>query len=392
MFHSMNTILKNISDRLHTIYLVWLREFKLVFSDTGVLIFFFVLPTLYPLVYTFIYNPEVVRDIPVAVVDNSRSARSREFTRMADATEAIKIIGYASSLDEARHWQNDKACYGILVIPDDYDRKIGRGEQATIIFYYEMSLLIRYRTLLSALTDLSLATGTMIQQEQNGFTISSPVNSSSVTLGDTSEGFASFVIPGILVLIIQQSLILGIAMLGGGSNERRRLNLGIDPLAINASPAYSILGKSLCYFVIYIPLVTYMLLFIPMFFNLPRIGSYLEILLFIVPMIFSSIFMGLTIQRFVSEREASMLIIVVTSVIFLFLSGLTWPRFAMSPMGQVIGGLIPATWGIEGFIRLNSNGASLSQNATPYMMLWALTALYFTLAVFTHSKKTIPKI
>lgn len=377
----MRRIIDKILKWVTSLYLVWRREFRLVFTDAGVLIFFFLLPTLYPLIYTLIYNPEIVRDIPVAVVDNCRTTASREFTRMTDATEAIKIIGYASNLNEARQWHAQKACYGILVIPEDYEKNIGRGEQSHVIFYSDMGLLIRYREFLSAMTDLSLATGTKIRQELYN-TDSQPINSTSIILGDTKQGFASFVIPGILILIIQQSLILGIAMLGGGANERRMRNRGIDPLAVKATATATIIGKALCYFTIYIPLVIYILYFVPVFFNLPNIGNVVDYLLFIVPLIFSSIFFGMIFQRAVSERESSMLIVVFSSVVFLFLSGLTWPRYAMGKLWIWIGNCIPATWGVEGFIRINSNGASLEQNTHPYIMLWILTCCYFLIILF----------
>ena len=49
-----------------SVYLVCRREFRLVFTDAGVILFFFLLPTVYPIVYTLIYNPEVVRELTVA--------------------------------------------------------------------------------------------------------------------------------------------------------------------------------------------------------------------------------------------------------------------------------------------------------------------------------------
>ena len=70
------------------------KEFRLVFSSPGTMIFFFALPLAYPIVYAAIYNPEVTRDMPVAVVDRCRTAESREFVRHADATQAMKICGY----------------------------------------------------------------------------------------------------------------------------------------------------------------------------------------------------------------------------------------------------------------------------------------------------------
>lgn len=351
-----------------------------MFSDVGVLIFFFMLPTLYPLVYTLIYNPEVVRNVPVVVIDDCRTSRSREFVRMVDATEAIQIVGYAVSLDDARRCQNEKSCYGILVIPEDYDYHIGRGEQATVVFYSEMSLLIRYRGFLSAMTDISIATGVDIRRELAGQQNLTPIDNESFILGDTAQGFASFIIPGILIIILQQSLVLGIAMLGGGASERRKQNCGIDPLAVAAPVSATIIGKALCYFVLYVPLTMYALYFVPLFFNLPHVGNPLDYFTFIVPLLLSSVFMGMVIQHVVSERESSMLVVVASSVIFLFLSGLTWPRYAMSDFWIWMGNCIPAVWGVEGFILINSNGATLQQEIQPYVMLWVLTVVYFAIA------------
>lgn len=380
--------MKNTLYWFKSLYKVWKQEYRLISHDAGVLLFFLLLPTIYPLVYTLIYNPEVVTELPVAIVDDNRSEQSRQLARMADATEAIHIIGYANDMQEARHWLNEKACYGILYIPNDFSRNIARGNQATAQFYCDMSLLIRYRTFLSALTDISLAYGTEIRQEiiPNS---TMPIDSKAVIMGDSTQGFASFVIPGILIIIIQQSLILGITMLGGGANERRRRNNNIYPLQIDAPITASILGKALCYFSIYLPLIIYMLLFVPAMFNLPRSNNTIDWFILIVPFIFASIFLGLTLQRFITERETPFIIVVFSSIVFLFLSGLTWPRYAMSEPWLTISNLIPSTWGVEAFVRINSNGATLQQNATPFIMLWILCIIYFLTAIILGRKKDL---
>lgn len=382
----MKELWNNIAGWFRDVALVWRREFRFVFTDVGVMLFFFALPLVYPIVYTLIYNPELVRDLPVAVVDNSRSARSRELVRMADATEAMDIIGYASSLSEARRWMEEKGCYGIMVIPEDYSRNIGRGEQSVVEFYCDMSLLLRYRAFLSAITDIQLATGANMRAETLSAigvtsTASSPVDNEAFFLGDTEQGFASFVIPGIVVLILQQSMVLGITMIGGTSRERRRRNGGVDPLEIDAPASATVIGKMLCYIVIYVPLAIYILHYIPIMFELPHIGDMADFLLFIFPMLIATAFFGMTLQIFVRERETSLLVIVFTSVIFLFLSGLTWPRYAMNGLWTFLGDCVPAVWGVEGFIRINSNGASLADNAHAYKMLWVLSAVYFILSL-----------
>lgn len=360
---------------------VFSREMSLVLKDVGVIIFFVGLPLLYPVVYTLIYNTEIVRDIPVAVVDDCRTARSRELVRMADATEAINVVAYAADMNEAKRLMSGKECYGILYIPEDYSRRIGRGEQAVTAFYSEMSLLLRYRAFVSALTDLQLQTGALIRQELLGSSSagqsSSPVASESYFIGDPTQGFASFIIPGIVILILQQSMILGVTMLAGGAAERRRRNGGVDPLAVDAPQSAGMIGRMLCYLVIYIPLTIYTLHFIPVMFSLPHIGGAADYLLFIVPLLVASAFFGMTLQPFVKERESSMLVVVFSSLVFLFLSGLTWPRYAMPPLWKLVGDFVPATWGIQGFIGINSNGATLADVARPYSMLWLLAVIYF---------------
>ncbi len=381
----MKGILHKIGSWFRDMALVMRREFRLVTTDIGVLIFFLALPLAYPIVYTLIYNTELVRDIPVAVVDNCRTEQSREFVRMADATEGISISGYASSLSEARRWMDEKGCYGIMVIPENYSRNIGRGDQSVVTFYSDMSLLLRYRAFLTALTDIQLETGAELRTEAMsalGVSTASaaPVDNEAFFLGDTEQGFASFVIPGIVVLILQQSMVLGITMLGGTSRERRRRNGGIDPLEVNAPASATVIGKMLCYVMIYLPLTVYILHYVPIMFHLPHIGHIADFLLFIFPMLIATAFFGLTLQLFVKEREASLVVIVFTSVVFLFLSGLTWPRYAMNSLWTFVGDCIPAVWGVEGFIRINSNGATLAENTHAFLMMWALAGVYFILS------------
>ena len=371
---------------------VWRREYYLVFHDAGVMLFFFFLTVAYPLVYTFIYNPEIVENIPIAVVDNSRSEESRKLTRMIDATQGIEVWDYATNMEEAHRMENNHEVYGILEIPSDYARRIGRQEQGVVTFYCEMSLLLRYRTCLTALTDVRLAAGADIRQqtldmiglpaqEMGGM----PIESEALMLGDPTQGFASFIMPGVLVLILQQSMLLGITMLAAGIKERRRRNGGIDPESIPAGPLTTIWGKTLCYITLYLPICVYVLDLVPIMFNLPHIGDFREMYLFIFPMLLATAFLGQTISVFVTERESSMLVIVFTSVVFLFISGLTWPRYAMNSLWTWVGDAIPATWGIEGFIRMNSNGSPLWEQSHPYMMLWLLCAIYMVTAwLVTH--------
>lgn len=373
---------------------VFRRELRHIIKDPGVLLFFIALPLAYPVVYTLIYNPEVIRKLPVAVVDESMTVASRDFIRKASASPSIEIYARCPNMADAKELMAEGKVFGIMQIPGDYAKKLGNGEQAHVEFYAEMSLLLRYRTFVAALTDLqiemiSAVTGEKLQMaglQSLAGDASAPIKSESNFLGDTEQGFASFVIPGIVILILQQSMILGITLLGGTSRERRRRNGGIDPEEVQGvSASATVWGKALCYTVFYFPMTIYILRFIPEMFNLPHYGNPADYYLFIFPLLLASAFLGLTLNYFMKQRESAFIIIVFTSVIFLFLSGLTWPRYAMSPLWTWLGNCVPGVWGVEGFIRINSNAAALSEVGRDYIALWILAAVYMLTACLSTS-------
>ena len=147
---------------LKQLFKVYCHEFRIVIHDPGIIIFFLFLPLAYPVIYSLIYNPELVRDVAVVVVDNDRSNISRELVRNFDATQEAWVKGYAADMHEARRAMNNHDCYAILEIPEGFGKKINNNQQAEAVLYCEMSLLLRYRSLLVASTNVSQAMGAKI--------------------------------------------------------------------------------------------------------------------------------------------------------------------------------------------------------------------------------------
>ena len=374
---------KNRKSYIRQLFDVYCREFKLVIHDPGILIFFIFLPIVYPVIYSLIYNPEVVRDVKMVVVDNDRSAKSRELVRNLDATQEAWVIGYAADMPEARKAMDSHKCFAILEIPDGFGRKIVRGEQANAMMYCEASLLLRYRGFLVASTNVSQAMGAEILADKiNGIaplaeTISTgdlmPID--NISMGNIENGFDSFIMPGVLILILHQCIVLAAGMAGGAKRERPSL-IGYDGVNVQPSVAMTMLGQMLCYITILILPIIYLVHYIPLMFAFPMAGNFAEIIMFLTPMVIAALGMGFMFQGIVWERESVFVLWVVTSVVFLFLSGLTWPRYAMAPFWKFVSNCIPATWGVEGFIRMNTNGASLAQVSHDYTSLWILAAIY----------------
>ncbi len=310
------------------------QEYRAIFTDAGVMVFFLLLPTAYPIVYTLIYNPEVITDIPVAVVDLSHTPESRQLIRMVDATEEIAVAACVTDMPHARQLMAEHEVYGILLIPDDYADRLALDRPAVASFYADTSRLLRYRSFASALTDVTIA-----------FTDAeaSPIPSQAFFLGDVTQGFASFIIPGILIIILQQSLLLGITMLAATRNERR---IRLDSQA----PTFrSPLATLICCLSLYIPLSLFGLQLIPRIFRLP-VPPLPDTIIVIIPMLIATTLIGMLLGRFMRCREDPFLLIVFTSPIVLFLSGLTWPRYAMSPLWYALSSLLPSTWAIHALI------------------------------------------
>ena len=248
---------------LKDLFRVWRRELWLSVTDIGVLLFFVGLPLGYPIIYTLIYNPETVRDIPMVIVDHSRTAESRDLVRTLSATPAIDIAGYAADMAEARKAWAEKKCYAIIEIPADYARQIGGGGQAVISYYQDMSLLFRYRQNLFSLTGVQLAETSQVTAQRvadeagivSTLISGLPIQTDSKVAGDPTQGFASFIMPGVVILILQQGLLMGIAMLAGTRRDRRRgLNpSGIDTTEVDAGASATILGRAFAYLTIYLP-------------------------------------------------------------------------------------------------------------------------------------------
>lgn len=380
-----------IKEGIQDTFYIWKDELKNVFKDTGVMIFFFLVPFVYPLLYSFIYNNEVVHEAKMVVVDQSDSFLSREFIRRVNATADVEVVGVCPDMAEAKKMMDEKKAYGILLFPADYSKDLHEGRQATVSLYCDMSALLFYKAFLLAATEVSLDMGKELRARNNPSSTDKmdqitvePIPYESVALFNSQNGFASFLVPAILILVLQQTLVLGIGMLGGTAREKNRFHC-LVPVSRHFNGTLRIVfGKSLAYILLYTVVCIWVLAIVPRLFALPQVGTPWDILLFILPYLFACIFMSMTLSGFMTSREAPMLVFVFTSVILLFISGVSWPEASIPPFWKAVGYLFPSTPGIQGFIRINTAGATLNEVAHEYRVLWIQAGVYFLLACIIY--------
>ena len=144
-----------IKQFLSDIFCSFYSEARTIVRDEGVVLFMLFVPLFYPILYSWIYNNEVVREVPVAVVDASRSALSREFVRRYDASPDVKVAYFCNSIEEARRLVAKQEVNGIVYLPEDLSKRLNRMEQATVSVYCDMSLMLAYKAIFTAATSVS---------------------------------------------------------------------------------------------------------------------------------------------------------------------------------------------------------------------------------------------
>lgn len=382
-------IISIISDIINVIK----HEFLIVFKDRGVVIMMVLAPLAYPVIYGILYQNETLTDVPVAAVDYSRSQTSRELLRHIDATQNVHIISTFSSLEEAKEAYNKRLVHGVIYIPADFNKKLCSGDQATVSIYCDISSFMYYRIINQACSYSVLDMGKQIQLKRlnaNGITgeaasvISEPVQSSGIILYNEGAGFASFLIPALLMLIIHQTLFFGISIIAGTSREENRFHVLVSSSVHRGGTVRVIVGKSICYLFIYAAWAFFVLGVIPHVFNLPHIGQTIDLIKFMIPFFMATIFFSMTVSVFLPNRETGMIVFMFFSLILLFLSGVSWPQSNINGFWKAFSWIFPSTQGIQGYIKINSMGAELKAVKYEYISLWVQTAVYFVTTCWAY--------
>lgn len=392
----LNKVLNGLRDMCY----IWAKEIRSTVTDEGVLIFFILVPLGYPLLYSWIYNNEVVREVPIAIVDQSHSQTSREFIRDVDASPDTKVTYYCNSVEEAKDLVGKQEVHGILYFPQNFANKLYRSEQAHVSLYCDMSLMLTYKAIYQTTQAVASKINSNIQISQSkDYTnrddeiTTKPLDFVEVPIFNSTGGYGNAIIPGVLILILQQTLLLGIGLGAGTARENNRYQ-DLVPISRHYIGIFRIvLGKSMCYFMIYCVMAAYITMCVPRIFHYTTLVSGIDLIGLMIPFITSVIFFGMALSCIVRYRENVMLLVMFTSVPLLFMSGISWPQTDMPGIWQAIAYIFPSTFGIRGFLRISSMGGTLSDIQPEVTVLWIQTIayLFLTCAVYrfqiNHTRK-----
>ncbi|MET3133888.1 ABC-2 type transport system permease protein [Oxalobacteraceae bacterium GrIS 1.11] len=346
---------------------------RAMLADKGALTLLFAGGVIYSFFYPLPYSRESVQQVPVAVVDQDRSALSRQITRYAMAHPSIKVVAVTPDLQAAQDmlWRNDIA--GTLFIPAGLQTKVLAGRTAEVEVAGNGLYLMLNKTALNGLAEVvgTVSAGIEIKRlaaatpsPRQAAAQRQPITVSAVPLFNVREGYGSYVVPGVATLIIQQTLLMAISMMFGTWAQGRAFPFERD------GAAYC--GALLAYASVAVINCVYFFGFVFWWQDYPRGGNPAGLALFIVLFSLTLAAFGMLLGSWFRTRERGPQLLIVTSLPVLFMAGLTWPDTAL-PVGLYYARwLLPSTAGIQGFIALNELGASLSEVRYEALALAAL--------------------
>jgi ABC-2 type transport system permease protein len=198
-----------------------------------------------------------------------------------------------------------------------------------------------------------------------------------VTLFNPQAGYATYVLPAAFVLILQQTLLMGIGLLATWKDEGTARGQGMP---IGAAP--TTLGKALAYLTLHAVLLPFYLITLPYLYGLPRVGAVTTILVFAIPFVLAVSLLGLAVSALMRTPETVQLAFVALGLPMFFLSGASWPTVSIPRPIAIVANFVPSTAAIDGFVRITQMGATLVDVRIQFLMLWALVLLYGTAAIY----------
>lgn len=367
-------------------------EARAVFTDLGAVLILVAAVFFYPLVYPVPYRGEVLQDLPIAVVDLERSAMSRQLARMIDAHQLVDVSAHLADRAEAERAVLAGTIAGYIVVPEHFERDLLRGDPVTLPAYLDASYVLAYRQALTGVLEAAgtLSAGVELRRAQaRGATAAvaaaqrEPFHVATRPLFNATESYATYIVPGVLVLILQQTLLVGMGLVAGTRRERA---MAADlPDGTRGGPVARVAGRVTFYVALYglYSVVYFGVLFAA--YGLGRGSDAGQLALFVLPYLLAAACLGDALGHLFDRRETAMYALVWTSLPAVFLSGFAWPLEAAPRWLRAVAQLLPSTAGIDGVLRLTQLGASFAEVASQARTLWILTAGYALAAVLLEA-------
>ncbi len=374
-------------------------EFKTIFNDKALLLTVFGGVVFYSFLYPLPYKLQIPRNQKVVVVDLDQSVLSRKLIRMVDATPEVRVSLLATNIAKAQYAIIEGDMVGMLVIPEHFSRDILLHKIPTLSYAGDASFFLIYSKVIKGFVAAGATLAAQIKfvyklEKHQSFIAAknqhAAINIDLKPVFNPTGGYISYVVPAVFILILHQTLLIGLGLLCATQNEMTRV--GKLGYWLTASVWKLLSIRAFIFLLIYLLLAMYYFGFCFEFYGISRLAKPLELLQLLVPFILATIFFGLSISQLLPRREIATVLVLLSSLPIVFTAGFVWPSSMLPAPLYYLSQLIPAIPAIKAFIQLNQMGTEFIQLRGLWLQLWLQVVLYGLLAVWLVNKKRKARI
>jgi len=370
-----------------------LDEWRFVGKQRVVLVILMALPLLYPTVISYLYYEDQATERPLVLVDEDNSGLSRRLTRALHATQGVEIIARETSPAAARQALQARQAEGAIIIPADFSTRLKQGSTAAVKLWLNTANMytysVSYTAVVAAATTLNGEIGARYFFSKGMPTSLAsqrvfPINQDVRYLFHPTASYGNFLVPGILIIVLQQLMLIGLCFSVGLRRE-----LGLED-AGDRRPFTSLLARFSAQGVFYLGAMLLMV-----FFDIPLFGWSVRnagvLLLVFIGFSLAMAPLVMLTAHFCRDRYIAFQLLMFVSTPLFMVSGFVWPSSQMPGYIQALAKLAPATPALAALRTVTMKSPEIGAVAPDLLRLLVLTTAYFTLAVplvrWTHFRR-----
>jgi ABC-2 type transport system permease protein len=343
------------------------KEFIHIRRDPGTLIISLIIPVFLLLLFGYALSLDV-REVPFCLVDQSRTADSREFIRSFTASGYFRLIASVDREADARALIDAGRCRMSLIIPPRFAQDLAAGRQAGI------GLTIDGSNSMTASVILAY-TEALIARRSGALALAIRPR---VLFNPTGRS-TDFLVPGILAIITMFMTILLPSLAVVREKERGTIEiLRAGPIR----PAAFIVGKLLPYGLICVLDLLMVVIVGALVFGVKMQGSFLLLVALSLPFLVAALALGLLISTFVESMQVAMYLSFMVSVLpTILLSGFVFPIASMPRLVQLISVFVPARYFLLVVRGIYLKGAGIDSLWQPLLVIMLFGTVFLSAAV-----------
>jgi len=353
------------------------REFRLFWGNKVLKVLFFGAPLLYGILIGYIYSKGKVTDLPIIVVDEDRSTMSAKAIEMMQDNEVLHIASLQFDTRNINRLMVEKEAACVVMIPKGFEKDVltKRYPEITTIVNTANILTANYASGALQLVLGTLKVGTQLETLRKQGTPENllmnqyePFRTTFIKQNNRSTNYMYFLWPGVLATVLQQVLLLGLALSFAAEFEKGTFR----DLVQQTRSTLLLMGVKILPYLFMSFVVWLMYWAFTWWFSIPFYENLWALTLVAGFFVMAVCFIGILVSILIPDQLKATEVLMVVATPSFMLSGFTWPLSQMPEWIQMIAQVIPLTHFLPAFRILIIENGSL-QSTYPY--IWNLTLI-----------------